>query len=132
MDRIDIRIEVPAPREADLLAAPQGEPSSAIRARVLAARERQLARQMKVNARLDPHETERHCTPDHAGEALVRQAIARLGLSARAYHRVLRVARSIADWPLPSASARRTSPRPCSTGVWERTSSAPELRFLRT
>jgi len=97
MDRIDIRIEVPAPREADLLAAPQGECSSAIRARVLAARECQLARQVKVNARLDPQETERYCRLDHAGEALVRRAIARLGLSARAYHRVLRVARSIAD-----------------------------------
>ena len=97
MDRIDIRVEAPAPSEEDLLAAPPGEPSSAIRARVLAARERQLARQGAPNARLDARETERHCAPDAAGERLLRQAIGRLGLSARAYHRVLRVARSIAD-----------------------------------
>jgi len=67
------------------------------RSRVLAARGRQLARQGKPNAWLGPRETERHCAPDAAATELLRQAIARLALSARAYHRVLRVARSIAD-----------------------------------
>ena len=95
-DRIDIKVEAPAPREAELTGA-AAEPSSAIRARVLAARGRQLARQGKPNAWLGPRETERHCTPDAAAMELLRQAIARLALSARAYHRVLRVARSIAD-----------------------------------
>jgi len=83
-------------REIELTGA-AAEPSSAIRARVLAARGRQLARQGKPNAWLGPRETERHCTPDAAAVELLRQAIARLALSARAYHRVLRVARSIAD-----------------------------------
>ena len=67
------------------------------RARVIAARARQQARQGKSNALLVPREVEAHCTPDAAGAALLRQAMGRLGLSARAYHRVLRVARSIAD-----------------------------------
>lgn len=97
LDRIDIRIEAPAPREQDLLAAPPSESSSAIHARVFGARTRQQARQGKPNARLEARETERYCAPDAAGERLLREAIARLGLSARAYHRVLRVARSIAD-----------------------------------
>jgi magnesium chelatase family protein len=97
IDRIDIRIEAPAPREQDLLAAPQGESSAAIRARVLAARTRQLERQDGPNACLAALETERYCMPDAGGNRLVRQAITHLGLSARAYHRVLRVARSVAD-----------------------------------
>jgi magnesium chelatase family protein len=97
IDRIDIRIEAPAPPEQDLLDAPQGEGSAAIRARVLAARTRQLERQGGPNACLVALETERYCMPDAAGSSLVRQAITRLGLSARAYHRVLRVARSVAD-----------------------------------
>ena len=95
-DRIDIKVEAPAPREAELTGA-AAEASSAIRARVLAARGRQLARQGKPNAWLEPRETERHCAPDAAAMELLRRAIARLALSARAYHRVLRVARSIAD-----------------------------------
>ncbi len=96
-DRIDIKVEAPAPREAELTRASAGEPSAALRARVAAARERQLARQGKPNAWLGPRETERHCAPDAAATELLRQAIARLALSARAVHRVLRVARSIAD-----------------------------------
>jgi magnesium chelatase family protein len=95
-DRIDIKVEAPAPREAELTGA-AAEASSAIRARVLAARGRQLARQGKPNAWLGPRETERLCAPDAAAMELLRRAIARLALSARAYHRVLRVARSIAD-----------------------------------
>jgi magnesium chelatase family protein len=95
-DRIDIKVEAPAPREAELTGA-AGEASSAIAARVLAARERALERQGKPNAWLGPRETERHCAADSAAVELLRQAIARLRLSARGYHRVLRVARSIAD-----------------------------------
>ena len=92
-----MHIEVPALPETELVRAAAGEPSAAIRARVEAGFQRQLARQGKANARLAPREIERLCAPDAAGEALLRQAIARLSLSARAYHRILKLARSIAD-----------------------------------
>jgi len=68
-----------------------------VRTRVTAARAAQLARQGKPNNRLATKEIDRLCAPDAAGAQLLKQAIARLGLSARAYHRVLKVARSIAD-----------------------------------
>jgi len=68
-----------------------------IQARVQAARARQVARQGKPNAELGSKEIDIYCAPDAAGEALLRQAIARFNLSARAYHRVLKVARSVAD-----------------------------------
>ena len=68
-----------------------------MRAEVTAARERQIARQGKPNARLGPREIEAHCMPGAAGAALLAQAMARLSLSARAYHRILKVARTIAD-----------------------------------
>lgn len=97
LDRIDLQLEVPALAAEELQATPRSEPSAAVRARVVAARGRQQARQGKPNARLTPREVETHCTPDADGAALLRQAMARLGLSARAYHRLLRVARSIAD-----------------------------------
>jgi magnesium chelatase family protein len=96
-DRIDIKVEAPLPREAELLAAADGENTAAIRARVTAARELQLARQGKANALLVTQEIEAHCAIGAEGESLVKQAMLRLSLSARAYHRVLRVARSIAD-----------------------------------
>ncbi|MHB1353391.1 MAG: YifB family Mg chelatase-like AAA ATPase [Thiobacillus sp.] len=97
LDRIDIQISVPALTEDELLASAEGEPSAAIRARVEAARARQMQRQGKANAALGTQDLERFCALDGAGEALLKQAIARLKLSARAYHRVLRLARSIAD-----------------------------------
>ena len=97
LDRIDIKIEVPRPREAELIGAAEGESSAAVCERVRAARERQLARQAKPNAWLQPKETIQHCRVDSEAETLLKQAIARLSLSARGYHRLLRVARSIAD-----------------------------------
>jgi magnesium chelatase family protein len=96
-DRIDIKLEVPAPREAELLSAAAGEDSSVIRGRVEQARAMQIARQGKANALLGAGEIDRHCDTDREGDQLLRHALARLLLSARAYHRVLRVARSIAD-----------------------------------
>jgi magnesium chelatase family protein len=97
LDRIDLQIEVPAlPAEA-LQNAPDGESSAFVRARVCAARSRQQVRQGQPNARLTIRDVDRHCQLDAGGAALLRQALARFGLSARAYHRVLRVARSIAD-----------------------------------
>ena len=97
LDRIDIQIEVPAVPQEDLLKQSDGESSATLRQRVEAARQRQLDRQGKPNAQLSVTEIDAHCAPDAQGEALLRQAITRLDLSARAYHRILKVARSIAD-----------------------------------
>jgi magnesium chelatase family protein len=97
LDRIDIRIEVPALPEAELMAAPDGEASPVIRERVEASRKRQIDRQGKSNAELSGKAIDRYCAPDAAGETLLKQAISRLSLSARAYHRILKLARSIAD-----------------------------------
>jgi magnesium chelatase family protein len=96
-DRIDIKLEVPAPREAELVAPVAGESSAAIRDRVEKARRLQVERQGKPNALLGTKEIDRFCATDREGDQLLRHALARLLLSARAYHRVLRVARSIAD-----------------------------------
>ncbi|HEX6309722.1 MAG TPA: YifB family Mg chelatase-like AAA ATPase [Longimicrobiales bacterium] len=101
LDRIDIHIEVPSVAGERLTDDRRGEGSEVIRARVLAARDRQAQRlagsQAYVNAELGPREVREHCAIDAAGERLLRAAVTRLGLSARAYHRVLRVARTIAD-----------------------------------
>ena len=96
-DRIDIKLEVPAPRQSELLAAVAGESSASIRGRVESARRAQMARQGKPNSLLGTREIDQHCVTDREGDQLLRHALARLLLSARAYHRVLRVARSIAD-----------------------------------
>jgi magnesium chelatase family protein len=98
LDRIDLHIEVPSlPR--DLLNAPQQTPeeSATVRARVVTARELALSRQGKANSALTNREVERFCKLGDAERRLLEQAIDRLGLSARAYHRLLRVARTIAD-----------------------------------
>jgi len=97
LDRIDLQIEVPAVPQEDLTRNAGGEMSETVRTRVTAARERQLARQGKPNSRLSTREIDKHCVPDEAGATLLKQAISRLGLSARAYHRILKVARTIAD-----------------------------------
>lgn len=96
-DRIDIKIEAGAPRGPDFADAFAGESSATVRPRVVAARERQIARQRAPNALLGPSETERYCGCEPGAAQLLRQAIARLNLSARAHHRILRVARTIAD-----------------------------------
>jgi magnesium chelatase family protein len=96
-DRIDIKLEVPAPREAELVAPVAGEASSSIRNRVEKARRLQIERQGKPNSLLGTKEIDRHCATDREGDQLLRHALARLLLSARGYHRVLRVARTIAD-----------------------------------
>ncbi|MGA9163245.1 MAG: YifB family Mg chelatase-like AAA ATPase [Thiobacillus sp.] len=97
LDRIDIQVSVPALTQDELMTASAGESSAAIRTRVEAARTRQLARQGKPNAALGTQEIDHFCKLDAAGETLLKQAIARLNLSARAYHRVLKLARSVAD-----------------------------------
>jgi magnesium chelatase family protein len=99
MDRIDMHVEVPSvPREV-LRANPanRGEDSSRVRIRVEAARERQTSRTGCANATLKNREVEQHCQVSDKDSKLLEQAIDQLGLSARAYHRILKVARTIAD-----------------------------------
>jgi magnesium chelatase family protein len=97
LDRIDIQIEVPTLREEELTSAGRGEGSDQVRGRVEAARARQTERQGKLNSQLGPRELEQYCPAEDAAKALLKQAIARLNLSARAYHRVLKLARTTAD-----------------------------------
>lgn len=97
LDRIDLLVEVPVLEHAELVSAAAAESSASVRARVEQARALQLARQQGINARLGSRELERFCQPDRAGAKLLAQAMDKLELSARAYHRILRVARSIAD-----------------------------------
>ena len=97
LDRIDIQIEVPAVPLDDLTRASHGESSSVIRERVKNARAKMIGRQEKENAQLSTREIDRYCVPDESVTALLQQAISRLALSARGYHRILKVARTIAD-----------------------------------
>ena len=99
LDRIDILIDVPALSPAELAArnGARGEASATIAARVSAARERQLARQGRPNRTLSGPDIDAWCRLDTAAEALLRDAGARFGWSGRAFERVLRVARTIAD-----------------------------------
>lgn len=104
LDRIDIQIEVPAVSAADLVLPAPGEGSAEVRARVAAARERQRARflahgapKLCTNAACTGQMLEAVAQPDAAGLALIRQAADTLRLSARGFHRTLRVARTLAD-----------------------------------
>ncbi len=80
-----------------LLGETAGEASASVRLRVSAARDRQRARQNKANADLDPGDIAQWCPLDREGADLLKQALSRLNLSARAYHRILKVARTLAD-----------------------------------
>ena len=101
LDRIDIQVEVPTLRYQELASRDQGEPSSAIRQRVNAARSIQLARFQKrgihANAQMGTRDIKRYCGVKPDGEKLLEVAINKLCLSARAYSRVLKVGRTIAD-----------------------------------
>jgi magnesium chelatase family protein len=102
LDRIDIHLEVPAVPYRDLTSMPAEESSAAIRARVERAREVQRRRfrdrpGVHANARMAARDVRRHCSLSAPVEELLRGAVTRLGLSARAYHRVLKIARTIAD-----------------------------------
>lgn len=97
LDRIDLQVEVPALSPAELLEAPPGEPSADVRARCSAARERALHRQGDCNQALQGDALERHASLQPAAAEFLRLAAARLEWSARATHRVLKVARTIAD-----------------------------------
>jgi magnesium chelatase family protein len=102
LDRIDLHVEVPAVRYRELADQRMGETSEAIRARVTQAREIQRSRfgsrpDMHANAHMGARELRQFCSIGEGSDALLRTAISRLGLSARAYHRVLKIARTIAD-----------------------------------
>ncbi len=102
LDRIDIQIEVPAVKYQDLAEKSGGEKSEEIRKRVQAAREIQLKRfkessHLFCNADMQPRDIRQYCKVDEKGQDLLKMAINQLGLSARAYDRILKVARTIAD-----------------------------------
>ena len=101
LDRIDIHIEVPRVDYEKLSDDRLGEPSADVQARVEAARERQRQRftdsTLACNADMRPAEVREYCQLDETSNSLMRTAMSQLQLSARAYHRVLKLARTIAD-----------------------------------
>jgi magnesium chelatase family protein len=101
LDRIDIQLEVPEVKFRDIVSRTPAESSAAIRARVTLARERQnvrfAGRRIFANARMGPKEVKEFCRLPAEAERLLEMAVTKLGFSARAYDRVLKVARTIAD-----------------------------------
>ncbi len=102
LDRIDIHIEVPAVNYKDLASKESGEPSAEVRKRVVEARKKQTERFTGIdyifnNADMGSKEVREYCKLDEAGENLLKMAMTKLGLSARAYDRILKVSRTIAD-----------------------------------
>ena len=98
IDRIDMHVELTAlPAEHLLSDVPPAENSESVAARVAAARGVQMRRQGKLNSRLTPSDVARHCPLQRESRVLLGTAVSRLGLSARAFHRVLRLARTCAD-----------------------------------
>ena len=97
LDRIDLHVEVPSIKYEHLTDQSLAESSAAIRARVVAAREVQRGRAGKNNSRLTPRQIRTYCKLDETGSELLKMATSELNLSARAYDRVLKVSRTIAD-----------------------------------
>jgi magnesium chelatase family protein len=104
LDRIDLRVDVPAVTAADMIGPANAEPSSAVAARVASARDRQRQRYLELgepgihtNAAAGPTLIEKVVNPDRDSQKLLLEAAERFSLSARAYHRVLKVARTLAD-----------------------------------
>ena len=118
LDRIDIHLEVPAVKYKALMGESGGEPSEAMRERVDRARavqrERFAARPgIYANAHMAPRDIRTHCRVSDGADALLKTAISRLGLSARAYHRILKIARTVADL----AGAAALEPRHVSEAI---------------
>ncbi len=102
LDRIDIHVETPAVEFKDLNSDERAEPSAAIRERVMAAREKQAerfasSRKGRTNAEMSNAQLKTHCRLDPASQEMLRLAMSELQLSARAYDRILKVSRTIAD-----------------------------------
>jgi magnesium chelatase family protein len=122
LDRIDIQIEVPAVKYKDLRAPTSSEDSAAVRQRVIEARNRQTTRYQAdkktySNAQMPPKMIRKYCAISADGEKLLENAITRLGLSARAHDRILKVARTIADLD----AAENIEPRHLSEAIQYRT-----------
>jgi len=122
LDRIDIHIEVPAVKYKELRSPPSSEDSAAVRQRVIQARNRQTERykadkKTYSNAQMMPKMTRKYCAITSDGEKLLENAITRLGLSARAHDRILKVARTIADLD----AAESIEPRHLSEAIQYRT-----------
>ena len=112
MDRIDLHVEVPAVPFSELSAEGNGESSAVVRKRVIAARDLQRVRfadttGISCNAHMGPAELRLHACPDADVLMLLQRAIDRLSLSARAYHRLLKVSRTIADLDGPLLASRQ-------------------------
>jgi magnesium chelatase family protein len=98
LDRFDMSLEIPAlPKGTLAEGGDRGEPTAVVRERVYIAREAMLSRSNKVNALLGSREIERYCPLDKQDAQFLENALHRLGLSIRAYHRIIKVARTIAD-----------------------------------
>ena len=97
LDRIDLRLRIARLSDEELLGASRGERTQVVAGRVLAARERMLSRQGKVNGELSGDELQRHARPTGAAETLLREVVSRLRLTGRGFDRLLRVARTLAD-----------------------------------
>lgn len=97
LDRIDLHLEVPRLEKGQLSRHQPSESSQTVQRRVMAARAQQHLRSERVNAHYNPKDIKSFCQLDESGQNLMDQAVEKLGLSARAYHRVLKVARTIAD-----------------------------------
>jgi magnesium chelatase family protein len=102
LDRIDIHIDVPAVKFKELSSDVPTESSSEIRSRVTEARQQQVQRftgerETACNSQMTPRLVRKHCVIDDTSKALLERAIAKMGLSARAYDRILKVSRTIAD-----------------------------------
>jgi magnesium chelatase family protein len=122
LDRIDIHIEVPSVKYKELRGEASVEDSGAVRERVVRARNRQLQRfasekRIYANAQMPPKLIRKYCAISAEGEKLLETAVARLGLSARAHDRILKVARTIADLD----SAEEIAPRQLSEAIQYRT-----------
>jgi magnesium chelatase family protein len=128
LDRIDLQVSVRGLRSEEMLGAPSGESSSDVRARVAHARKVQAARFRRKpgsmsNATMTPAAVARHCEVDASGRALLETAIDRLGLSARGFHRTLKVARTVADL----AGASRIEPAHLQEAIHFRSESPVEV-----
>jgi magnesium chelatase family protein len=99
LDRIDMQVEVPSlsPERLAISSAEESERSEVVKRRVVSSRERQIARQGKCNMQLASGEIGEYCRLDDAGQSLLNQVMHKFNLSARTYHRILKVARTIAD-----------------------------------